>query len=169
MDIKTDHETIEKRSCPECGAEFYPLHKRQVCCSDACQLQRRAKMMAKSNERIRARKGLVPQTRPCVVCGAEFTTTDPHRKTCSHECAVAHQHKKDRDWYHANKDPAEKAFRDRQRAERREREAKRRAFFAARDAAYASKAPRTVVFERNGVRIERRGHVPVAPHVFNFA
>lgn len=163
MDIETDHVTIEKRICPECGAEFYPLYNRQACCSGACQRQRSVKMTAKRRELIRARKGLVPQTRACVVCGAAFKTTEPRRKTCSHECSVAQHHKKQRDWHHANKDPAEKAFRDRQRAARREREAERRAFFAARDAAYAANAPRTKVVTRGKIKVELRGTVPVAP------
>lgn len=154
---------MDPRTCPECGAEFYPLYNRQACCSGACQRQRSVKMTAKRRELIRARKGIVPQTRACVVCGAEFTTTDPRSKTCSHECAVAHQHKLGRDWHHKNTDPAEKAFLDRQRAERREREERRRAFFAARDAAYAANAPRTKVVTRGKIKVESRGTVPVAP------
>ena len=154
---------IHDRTCPECGAAFYPLSNRQACCSGACQRQRSVKMMAKRRELIRARKGLVPQTRACVVCGAEFSTTDPRRKTCSHECAVANQHKLCRDWNHQNTDPAEKAFRDRQRAEEKRERAAREARLKRRDAAYAANAPRTKVVTRGKIKVELRGTVPVAP------
>ena len=46
---------IHDRTCPECGAAFYPLSNRQACCSGACQRQRSVKMMAKRRELIRAR------------------------------------------------------------------------------------------------------------------
>ena len=43
---------IHDRTCPECGAEFRPLHGSQVCCSDECKAARK-KMLDGNRHRFR--------------------------------------------------------------------------------------------------------------------
>ena len=42
-----------EKICPECGAEFRPLHGSQVCCSDECKRKRRRRQTRESLARIR--------------------------------------------------------------------------------------------------------------------
>ena len=43
---------MRQRKCPECGAEFRPLHGSQVCCSDECKAARK-KMLDGNRHRFR--------------------------------------------------------------------------------------------------------------------
>ena len=42
---------MRQRICPECGAEFRPLHGSQVCCSGECKLNRLRMLRRKSKRR----------------------------------------------------------------------------------------------------------------------
>ena len=45
---------MNTRICPECGAEFRPLHGSQVCCSDECK-RNRLRMQRRESKRCNAR------------------------------------------------------------------------------------------------------------------
>lgn len=45
---------MRQRICPECGAEFRPLHGSQVCCSDECK-RNRLRMQRRESKRCNAR------------------------------------------------------------------------------------------------------------------
>ena len=48
---------MNTRICPECGAEFRPLHGSQVCCGDECRRKRHLRHIRESQRRCsRARK-----------------------------------------------------------------------------------------------------------------
>ena len=51
---------MRQRKCPECGAEFRPLHGSQVCCGDEC---RRKRHLRQIRERRRKIKHLSPHQR----------------------------------------------------------------------------------------------------------
>lgn len=42
---------MRQRICPECGAEFRPLHGSQVCCSDECRRKRHLRQIRESRRR----------------------------------------------------------------------------------------------------------------------
>ena len=98
MDIETDYAEVEvpyvpppppgkagcemtEKICPECGAEFRPLHGPQVCCSDECKRERRRRQVREALARIRKlsphqrmlanlrrRDALCPKPRTEVIC-----------------------------------------------------------------------------------------------------
>ncbi len=45
---------MKLRKCPECGAEFEPTYRNQVCCSDECKKKRERRL---HNERRKERSG----------------------------------------------------------------------------------------------------------------
>ena len=170
VEVETDHVEVEQqaddskqRVCPECNAAFVPRYKQQKCCSDECKRNRVLKM--KRNFNAQKRGPLTPHN--CVICGKEFVTTDPRRKTCSHECSVEHYKRSSHhsaDCYvggEATKNVIQRASR-----ERMKREKARRIRFARRDA--LAPKPKTEIFYRNGIMIERRGTVPAGCHAADF-
>lgn len=75
---------MRQRICPECGAEFRPLHGSQVCCSDECK-RNRLRMQRRESKRhnarirklsphqrmlanLRQRDALAPKPRTEVIC-----------------------------------------------------------------------------------------------------
>lgn len=51
---KSAADDSKQRVCPECGAEFRPLHGSQVCCSDECK-RNRLRMQRRESKRCNAR------------------------------------------------------------------------------------------------------------------
>ena len=69
-----------EKICPECGAEFRPLHGSQVCCSDECKRNRKRRQMRESwgrnrklssrqqrNENLRQRDASFPQPKTEII------------------------------------------------------------------------------------------------------
>ena len=47
---------MKLRKCPECGAEFEPGHRNQVCCTPECQEERERKLLRARKKAARARR-----------------------------------------------------------------------------------------------------------------
>ena len=83
VEIETDYAEVEQQAddnkrgksaaddkklyvCPECGAEFRPLHGSQVCCSDECK-RNRLRLQRRESKRCNARiRKLSPHQRMLV-------------------------------------------------------------------------------------------------------
>ena len=46
---------MNKRVCPECGAEFMPRHGSQVCCSDECKRVRQQRQVRENYARCKSK------------------------------------------------------------------------------------------------------------------
>ena len=82
-----DPAASRRKTCPECGNPFTPIHMRAVTCSQKCQKARDVKRVTASKERRRAERA--QQKRPCSECGTGFYHQNPQVVTCSDECRRA--------------------------------------------------------------------------------
>ena len=59
---------MNARICPECGAEFRPLHGSQVCCCDECK-RNRLRMKWRESKRCNSKR-----------CNARIRKLSPHQR-----------------------------------------------------------------------------------------
>ena len=65
---KSAADDSKQRVCPECGAEFRPLHGSQVCCSDECK-RNRLRMKWRESKRCNSKR-----------CNARIRKLSPRQK-----------------------------------------------------------------------------------------
>ena len=73
-----------KKTCPQCGKDFWPNTAKQIYCSKQCVYDHR---MAVLRERRRAEKGdHTFRQKNCVICGDLFWPVNGQQEVCSEEC-----------------------------------------------------------------------------------
>ncbi len=91
-------ETVKKKICPHCGAEFIPTSNHQTFCSEECCYQ--ARQEKKQAEREAERGDHYYRQKQCAVCGKMFWPHHSQQSLCSEECQKENHNKISLAFYH---------------------------------------------------------------------
>ena len=86
-----------KRTCDQCGREFYPNGTRQCYCSKEC--AEAHKKEEKERKRYAEKGDHIFRQKNCKICGKPFWPSNGQQELCSEECRKINRRQKQLDYY----------------------------------------------------------------------
>ena len=87
-----------KRTCDQCGREFYPNGTRQCYCSKEC--AEAHKKEEKERKRYAEKGDHIFRQKNCKICGKPFWPSNGQQELCSEECRKINRRQKQLDYYY---------------------------------------------------------------------